>query len=127
MTEGLAAAGVVAVACACASGDSRTADPNGIVVMGHSGATGYDSNPLNPEADAPENSWATGDNPAVNSVYRRILARNPGIEGHAFNVARSGSDVNDLMRQARIAVTTRPVPDLFVIQSVDNDLSLIHI
>lgn len=122
LTVGLVAAGVLAGACACASGDAPTAYPNGIVVMGHSGATGYDSNPLNREADAPENSWATGDNPAVNSIYRRILARHPAIEGHAFNVARSGSDVNDLMRQARIAVSTRPAPDLFVIQSVDNDI-----
>ena len=106
LTVGLVAAGVLAGACACASGGSPTAYPDGIVVMGHSGATGYDSNPLNREADAPENSWATGDNPAVNSIYRRILARHPAIEGHAFNVARSGSDVNDLMRQARIAVST---------------------
>ena len=90
--------------------------------MGHSGATGYDSNPLHRGTDAPENSWATGSNPAVNSIYRRLLARNPAIEGHAFNVARSGSNVDDLMRQARLAVAFRPVPDLFLIQSVDNDI-----
>ncbi len=96
--------------------------PNAIVVMGHSGATGYDSNPLHPGVDARANSWATGTNPAVNSIYRRILARNPAINGHTFNVAESGSDVNALMRQARSAVSSRPIPDLFVIQSVDNDI-----
>jgi len=90
--------------------------------MGHSGATGFDSDPRRPNVDAPENSWATGTNPAVNSIYRRILARNPAIDGHALNVATSGSDVRDLMRQARIAVTSRPIPDLFLIQSVDNDI-----
>jgi hypothetical protein len=96
--------------------------PDGIVVMGHSGATGYDSNPQRPGIDVLENSWATGSNPAVNSIYRRILARNPAIKGHNYNVARSGSDVNDLIRQARIAVAFKPAPDLFVIQSVDNDI-----
>ena len=110
------------VASSSASRAAQPAYPDGIVVMGHSGATGYDSDPLRPGVDAPENSWATGTNPAVNSIYRRILARSPAIKGHAFNVARSGSDVNDLMRQARSAVSSRPVPALFVVQSVDNDI-----
>ena len=39
--------------------------PNSIVVLGHSGATGYDSDPKAPETDATQNSWATGDNPEI--------------------------------------------------------------
>lgn len=121
-TFGLAAALVVGVRSPDASSSARPVYPDAIVVMGHSGATGYDSNPLLRYSDAPENSWVTGTNPAVNSIYRRILARNPAIKGHALNVARSGSDVTDLIRQARIAVASRPTPELFVIQSVDNDI-----
>jgi hypothetical protein len=51
--------------------------PNSIVVLGHSGTTGYDSDPKAPETDAVQNSWATGDNPAVDSIYLRLLALNP--------------------------------------------------
>ena len=54
--------------------------PNSMVVLGHSGATGYDSDPASPGADAPQNSWATGTNPAVNSIYSRLLALNPAIK-----------------------------------------------
>src|SRR3954468_2958999 len=39
--------------------------PNSLVVIGHSGATGLHSDPTAPSADAKQNSWATGDNPAV--------------------------------------------------------------
>jgi hypothetical protein len=42
--------------------------PNSIVVLGHSGATGYDSDPKAPETDATQNSWATGDNPEIRSI-----------------------------------------------------------
>ncbi len=111
-----------AIASPGASEATRPTYPDSIVVLGHSGATGYNSDPAYPNSDIKENSWATGSNPAVNSIYRRILARNPGIEGHVFNVATDGSNVTDLMRQAREAVAVRPMPELFLIQSVDNDI-----
>ena len=38
--------------------------PNAIAFLGHSGATGYDSDPKRPGVDARENSWATGEDPA---------------------------------------------------------------
>ncbi|MGZ5393711.1 MAG: hypothetical protein ACXWD3_18290 [Mycobacterium sp.] len=96
--------------------------PTSIVVLGHSGATGWNSDPAKPLTDAPENSWATGTNPDVNSVYLRALAQNPDLAGHNFNVARSGSDVDDLPRQVEMALAVNPLPDLFIIQSVDNDI-----
>jgi len=93
-----------------------------MVVLGHSGATGYDSDPASPGADAPQNSWATGTNPAVNSIYSRLLAVNPAIKGHATNVAVDGSDVTALPAQLDEALKARPIPELFLIQSVDNDM-----
>jgi hypothetical protein len=40
------------------SGDSTY--PSSIVAIGHSGLTGYDSDPDRPGLDVGENSWATG-------------------------------------------------------------------
>jgi hypothetical protein len=39
--------------------------PNAIAVLGHSGATGFDSDPAHPGEDTTANSWATGDNPST--------------------------------------------------------------
>lgn len=96
--------------------------PNSLVVIGHSGATGWNSDPSQPLSDVRENSWATGDSSAVNSVYRRALAQNPELEGNNFNEALDGSNVDDLPRQVEWALAEVPLPDLFVIQSVDNDI-----
>jgi hypothetical protein len=96
--------------------------PNSIAVLAHSGATGYDSDPRRPRVDVRANSWATGTNPAVNSLYRRILARNPRIKGHNINLAEDGATVRELLEQSRRAVALKPKPDLLVIQIIDNDL-----
>jgi hypothetical protein len=93
-----------------------------MVVLGHSGATGYNSDPQAPGTDAHRNSWATGDNPAVQSVYLRLLALDPAIKGHATNLAVDGSDVSALPAQVDAALQVRPVPQLFLIGSVDNDM-----
>ena len=96
--------------------------PNSIVVLGHSGATGYDSDPKAPETDARQNSWATGDNPEVASIYLRLLALNPAVRGHNTNLAVAGTGVDELAGQADQALATKPLPELFLIQSVDNDI-----
>lgn len=96
--------------------------PNSVVALGHSGVTGFDSEPESPGTDAPGNSWATGDNPAVDSIYLRLLAANPAVEGHATNEAESGSHVTDLSGQIDRALAVTPLPELFLIQSVDNDI-----
>jgi hypothetical protein len=93
--------------------------PNSLVVIGHSGATGYDSD--TDRSRWSHNSWVTGDNPAVKSLYLRILEHNPAIKGNNFNLAINGSKVDSLLLQARRALTRKP--DLVVIQSIDNDIT----
>jgi hypothetical protein len=114
---------LVVVASVSATATAKSVKyPSSIVVLGHSGATGWNSDPKRPSQDARENSWATGANPAVNSIYRRVLARNPAVKGHNYNLAVSGSDVNDMLRQAREAISLPTSPELVLIQTVDNDM-----
>ncbi|HEX6291922.1 MAG TPA: SGNH/GDSL hydrolase family protein [Herpetosiphonaceae bacterium] len=49
--------------------------------------------------DAPSNSWSTGSNATVNSLYLRILANNPAINGNNYNAAVSGAKIADLSDQ----------------------------
>jgi hypothetical protein len=124
---GLAAGAVIA--CCCVIGVApavarhvEAGYPNSIVAMGHSGLTGWNSDPKKPGRDAPENSWATGSTPAVNSIYQRILGLNDGIRDHAYDLAVSGSKVDDLIRQADEAAALPVKPELVIIQSIDNDM-----
>jgi hypothetical protein len=96
--------------------------PSSMAVLGHSNATGEDSDPARPHAVIHANSWATGTNPAVNSVYLRILPKNPAIKGHNFNLAQPGATVEDLLIQAQQAVGLKPKPGLFLVQIMDNDM-----
>ena len=96
--------------------------PSSIAVLAHSGATGENSDPRQPGVEVRENSWATGTNPAVNSVDRRILAKNPAIEGHNVNLAHGSATVRDLVLQAERAVAMEPKPELIIIQIMDADM-----
>ncbi len=118
----IAVASLVLAGCAPGAAPGPSTWPSSIVVLGHSGATGWNSDSDRPMLDALENSWATGDNPEVDSIYLRFLAENPDLEGHNFNVARSGSDVSELPGQVDRALEQDPLPDLFIIQTVDNDI-----
>jgi hypothetical protein len=102
--------------------NARRPHPNSIVVLAHSGATGENSDPRRPGVEVRSNSWATGTNPAVNSVYLRILAKNPKIKGRNFNLAHGSATVHDLVRQAQRAVALEPKPDLVLIQIMDADM-----
>ena len=101
-----------------------------IVIVGYDRATktapptaGYPSSiALLGDAGAGENSWATGTNPAVNSVYSRILARNGSIGGHKTDLTSAGANADALPEQAERAVALVPKPELFVIQITDNDI-----
>ncbi len=95
--------------------------PNSIAVIGHSFATGEGVSGR--RADWAPNSWVTGDSPAVQSIYSRILARNPAIRGNTFNLARGGADVEAMLQQAKKAVTITPTPELVVVQGIDNDIT----
>ena len=74
--------------------------PSSILSLGDSASTGYNSD--FPGRDAPENSWAIGTNPAVDSQYSRILAANPRIAGHSTSFARDGAPSADLRTQAQL-------------------------
>lgn len=93
-----------------------------VVVLGHSGATGYNSDPSDPGADARANSWATGTNPAVDSVYRRLLLHSPQYEGHTTNLAEDGATVDGLLTQAAGVAGIRPHPGIVLVEIVDNDI-----
>jgi hypothetical protein len=93
-----------------------------MIVLGHSGATGFGSNPKHSFQDAPENSWATGTNPAVNSVYTRLLALNPAISGHATNLAQDGATLSEFAGQVRRAIALNTAPGLVIVQIGNDDM-----
>ena len=131
----VAAAIAFAVCTSCGSGSGSESDaapasaspgdstyPSSIVAMGHSGLTGFGSDPELPMVDTTANSWATGTNPDVDSIYLRVLAKNPAVKGHVENVAIDGSNVDSLVDQEKLAAAVTPTPDLVIIQSIDNDI-----
>lgn len=102
---------------------ASTPELDSIAVLGHSGATGVGTNPSDSGADAPENSWATGVNPAVKSIYQRLLVDHPAMKGHNYNLAVNGSTVGAMRAQLReLLRTANPLPDVVLIQSIDNDI-----
>ena len=96
--------------------------PDAIAVIGHSGSTGENSDPKQPGVEVRENSWATGSNPKVNSVYRRILAKHPQIKGNNYNLGRGGATVRDMAALAGSLAQFSPKPQLVLIQIGDNDI-----
>ena len=99
---------------------ASAAYPNSIAVIGHSGATG--SGVRGPRSNWAHSSWVTGDLPVVQSLYSRILARNPEVQGNKFNLAINGADVASMLLQAKKAVGLKPTPELVVVQGIDNDI-----
>jgi hypothetical protein len=118
----LVAGSVIGPPLAQAASPAAGGYPSSIAVLGHSGATGQNSDPARPGQEARANSWATGTNPKVDSLYLRIRAKHPAIAGHVFNLAQGGATVTELLQQAREAVALHPVPQLIVVQIMDNDI-----
>jgi lysophospholipase L1-like esterase len=118
----IGAAALAAAAVAAGVGARTSSYPSAMAVLGNSGATGYASNPAHTGQDARANSWATGTNPAVKSVYARILARNPAIRGHNQNFAQDDATVAGLAGQIRRAIALRTKPQLVLVQIGDNDI-----
>jgi hypothetical protein len=120
---------LVGVPLASAARESAASYPSSIAVLGTSTAAGWGSDPAHPFSVAPENSWATGTNPAVASIYQRILAANPAIKGRAFTVASSepapygaGRELDDFAAQVRGAVRAKVKPELVLVQVIDRAL-----
>jgi hypothetical protein len=101
------------------SGDA----PVGIIAIGHSGLTGENSDPERPHQPALENSWATGTNPEVNSIYLRLVEVHPETEGHVANTASGGAHSSTLVSQAQAALDEVPTPELVIIQTIDGDMN----
>jgi lysophospholipase L1-like esterase len=78
--------------------------PSSMDALGGSFTRGFNTDCPAAFIDCPENSWATGTNPVVDSVYLRLLALNPLVEGDNANDAESGSTMADLDAQAQRAV-----------------------
>lgn len=97
-----------------------TAHPDSIAVLSHSGATGEGTEPYE-GIDTTTNSWVTGTNPKVNSLYQRILAENPSIQGHAQNLGQPSANIAAIYRQASTLVD-EGAPDLVIIQTIDQDI-----
>lgn len=100
--------------------------PSSIVVLGTPTAAGWGADSAHPFRDAPEDSWATGTNPAVRSIYSRLLVLNPAIKGRNANLASgasapeaAGRELDDLFDQVHMALRLKIKPELVLVQVID--------
>jgi lysophospholipase L1-like esterase len=87
--------------------------------LGGSFTRGFNTDCPNAWIDCPQNSWATGTNPVVDSIYLRLLALNPRLRDNNANDAQSRSTMADLDAQAQSAV--RRDAELVTIATGTND------
>src|SRR4051794_10254991 len=94
---------VAAIAVPAASADpAKVGYPSSIAATGDSITRAFDTCSF-PFMDCVANSWSTGTNSTVNSVYRRILAKNALISGKNLNDAKTGAKTVDLNAQVATA------------------------
>lgn len=111
------------VATSSAALPPDTPQLDSVAALGHSNLTGTRSDPKAPWRDARENSWATGENPQVQSIYRRLLADHPDLKGHNYNEAINGATIDSLEFQYDTLMSHAEVaPDIFLMQFIDNDI-----
>jgi hypothetical protein len=96
------------------------ANPVGMIAVGHSGLTGEGTG--GPLQAVKANSWATGTNPEVNSIYLRLVEAVPATAMNVANTAAGGASAAMLASQIPAALNLVPVPLLAIIQTVDNDM-----
>ncbi|MEV5479445.1 MULTISPECIES: GDSL-type esterase/lipase family protein [Streptomyces] len=89
-------------------------DPGSIAALGDSITAGFDACTV--LADCPRVSWATGTDPAVDSLARRLVEQ-PAT--HSWNFARTGALMSDLPEQ--VASATRRKPELVTVLIGAND------
>lgn len=96
--------------------------PRVMAALGDSITRGFNTSgpgcPTGPSLDCPQNSWATGTNPAVDSVRERLDAISPQPLT-AYNDAVSGARAVNLLSQAQVAAGQEP--DLVLIEIGAND------
>ncbi|AZS71659.1 hypothetical protein DDE74_12445 [Streptomyces lydicus] len=80
----------------------RTA-PRSIAALGDSITVGFDACTV--LSDCPQVSWATGTDPKVDSLARRLV-KHPAT--HSWNLARTGALISDLPDQVTAAADRRP-------------------
>ncbi|MGW7575123.1 SGNH/GDSL hydrolase family protein [Streptomyces sp. NPDC054765] len=78
-------------------------DPGSIAALGDSITVGFDACTV--LSDCPQVSWATGTDPKVDSLARRLV-RHPAT--HSWNFARTGALMSDLPDQVTEAAKRRP-------------------
>lgn len=93
--------------------------PDSMAATGASATTAYNTCPT-PGTNCPANSWSTGTEAAVNSIYLRIRAVNPAIEGRAFNDAVAGSKMARL--QAQVERAAEQNAELVTVDMGSNDI-----
>jgi hypothetical protein len=104
---------------------STAAYPTAMVVLGADTAAGFGSDPSHPFSNAKANSWASGTNPAVKSVYSRLVVRAGATRVHSANLAEhgdAGTELDALAHQVRTAVAMRRKPELAVIQVLERSI-----
>lgn len=99
-----------------------TKPPRVMAALGDSITRGYNTTgngcPTGPGLDCPKNSWATGTNPAVDSVRERLDAVSPQpLTG--YNDAVSGAKAINLLSQAQLVASQNP--DFVLIEIGAND------
>jgi lysophospholipase L1-like esterase len=97
----LSAAAVLLVAAPAAAAVGPP--PASMASMGDSITRGF--NACGFYVDCTSRSFSTGDNSSINSQYLRIRTRNPAINGHNLNDAKSGAKAADMPGQADTAVS----------------------
>lgn len=113
----------LAISFALLAGPAQaTKVPRTMAALGDSITRGYNTSgpgcPTGPGLDCPKNSWATGTNPAVDSVRERLDAISPQSIT-AYNDAVSGAKAVNLLSQAQVAATQNP--DYVLIEIGAND------
>jgi hypothetical protein len=119
-------AALAGASLASAGADQVTKYPSSMIVLGTPTAGGWGADPAHPFRAAPEDSWATGTNPAVRSIYSRIVAVNPAMKGHAKNLVggatapeAAGHELDDLFTQVHQALQPKVKPSLVIVQVID--------
>lgn len=108
---------LASAAAALAVGVSNAAPPSSLAALGDSVSIGFAS--AGRFQPAPANSWITGGNPLVRSVYRRLLASDPSLAQHVTNDAMAGATMSQLAYQVGLLPSG---VDLVTIEMGTNDV-----